>query len=237
MGPRVLIVIPAHNEEGTIAQVLLRLRRVAPDFERLVVDDSSTDSTGRIVAELGERRLSLACNIGYGHALQTGLIYALQQGYDIAVCFDADGQHRPEDVPAVVSALLETGADMVIGSRFCHGRPYTGSLVRRLGQVYFSHLTRLLTGRRIYDTLSGFKALRAEACAAMIQGSFMDFHTETITRLSLLGFTILEHPIIGRERTWGSSMHSFSTVAGYPMKTMLLTMVALVDAMIVRRPR
>jgi glycosyltransferase involved in cell wall biosynthesis len=234
---RVLVVIPAYNEEKTIGSVLKRLRRVAPEFDRVVVNDGSKDATGDVVEALGEKQLRLPCNLGYGQALQTGMKYALIRGYDVVVSIDADGQHRPEDVPRLVEMLRESDADMVIGSRFCRGRPYKSPFGRRVGQLLFSRLTRVLIGHRIYDTTSGFKALRATACEVIVNGTFMDFHTETIVRLSLFGLRIVEMPIAVEERTLGRSMYSFTSVFGYPLQTLLLTMVAAVDALLARRTR
>jgi glycosyltransferase involved in cell wall biosynthesis len=199
------------------------------------VTDGSKDETGRIVARLGEKQLRLLCNLGYGRALQAGIKYALVQGYDLVVFFDGDGQHNPEDVPSLVSALLEGGADMVIGSRFGKRRPYTGPLGRRIGQFLFSQFTYLLLGRRIYDTTSGLKALRASACETLVRGTLMDFHTEALVRLSLLGFAIAELPVSMQEREHGQSMHSLSSAVEYPIKTFLLTLVAAVDALLQRR--
>jgi glycosyltransferase involved in cell wall biosynthesis len=235
MGRGVLIVIPAYNEAETVATVLKGLRQVVPQFDRVVVNDGSGDATGEVVAELGEKQLKLPCNLGYGQALQTGLKYALIRGYDIVVVMDADGQHRPEDVLNLVDALRESGADMVIGSRFCNGTPYNTPTSRRWGQLLFSHLTRLLLGRRIYDTSSGFKALRAPACELIMSGTFMDFHIETIVQLSLSNFKIIERPVTVQERTFGRSMHSFTSVFQYPLKTILLTIVAFMDAFLMRR--
>jgi glycosyltransferase involved in cell wall biosynthesis len=235
--PRVLVIIPAYNEEGAIAKVLMGLRRSVPDFDRVVVNDGSKDATGDIVARLGEKQLRLPCNLGYGRALQTGLKYALIRSYDIVVSIDADGQHKPEDVPRLVETLCENAADLVIGSRFCYDRSYKTPLNRRLGQQLFSHMTRLLIGQRIYDTTSGFKALSAAACEAIVEGTFMDFHIETIVRLSLLGFKLVEVPISVEERTLGRSMHSFASVFKYPLQTLLLTIVAAVDAALARRRR
>lgn len=237
MKQRVLIIIPAYNEEKTIANVLLKLRRMVPDFDRVVVNDGSKDATGNIVAELGEKQLRLVSNLGYGRALQTGMRYALIRGYDIVVTFDGDGQHRPEDVPQVVQALRENDADMVIGSRFCNGHSYTTPISRRLGQLLFSHLTRLLIGRRIYDTSSGFKALRKTACEAIMNSTFMDFHLETIVQLSILNCKIIEVPITVEERAFGHSMHSLVSIFHYPLKTLLLTLATAVDAFLVRRTR
>jgi hypothetical protein len=106
-----------------------------------------------------------------------------------------------------------------------------------MGQLLFSHLSRLLIGQRIYDTTSGFKALRASAGRALVQGAFMDFHMETIVRLSLLGFKIVEFPITVNERTFGHSMHSFNSIFRYPLKTLLLTMAAAMDALLARRAK
>jgi glycosyltransferase involved in cell wall biosynthesis len=234
---RVLIVIPTYSEEKTIASVLKGLRRNAPECDLVVVNDNSKDATGNIVAQLGENQLRLQCNLGYGKALQTGLKYALLRGYDIVVSFDADGQHQPEDVPRLVQTLHETGADMVIGSRFCNGRPYKGTFARSLGQILFSHLTRLMIGQRIYDTTSGFKASNSAACERIVNGVSMDFHTETIIRLSMFGFKIEEVPIDAEERMYGRSMHSSINSLHYPLKTILLTLVAAIDGLLGRRAR
>ncbi len=235
MNPRVLIVIPAYNEEKTITAVIEGLRRAVPDYDRVVVNDGARDRTGEIVAALGEKQLWLPCNLGYGNALQTGLKYGLQSSYDVIVSFDGDGQHRPEDVQPVVEALLNSQADMVIGSRYCHGRTYNSPLGRKLGQILFSQLTRLLLGRRIYDTTSGFKAMRPSACQMVVGGVFMDFHTESLVHLSMADFKIVEHPITVHERESGRSMYSFASVLAYPLQTLLLTVVALVDALLQRR--
>jgi len=234
---RVLVVIPAYNEEKAIASVLAHLKRVAPEFDRVVVNDGSEDTTGDVVAALGENQLRLPCNLGYGPALQTGLKYSLLRGYDVVVSMDADGQHDPEDVPRLVATLDESQADMVIGSRFCDDRPYKSPLGRRTGQLLFSHLTHLLLGHRIYDTTSGFKALRAAACRAIVSGTFLDFHIETLVRLSLSGFKIVEIPIEAEERTLGRSMHSFASVFRYPLQTVLLTVIAVVDSLLARRTK
>jgi glycosyltransferase involved in cell wall biosynthesis len=202
-----------------------------------VVNDGSTDNTSSILDELGEKQLRLPSNLGYGRALQTGLKYGLMRNYEVIVSFDADGQHRPKDVLRVVDTLLENQVDVVIGSRFCDGSPYGGPFGRRLGQILFSYLTRFLTGQRIYDTTSGFKALSADSCEMIVRGTFMDFHTETLVRLSLFGFKIMEFPVTMKERTFGQSMYSLTSFIEYPMKTMLLTIVAAVDALLARGPK
>jgi glycosyltransferase involved in cell wall biosynthesis len=237
MDPKVLIVIPAYNEEKTITAVITKLRQVAPNYDRVVVNDGSRDRTAEILDQLGEKQLRLIHNLGYGEALQTGLKYGLMRSYDIIVSIDADGQHQPEDVPRLVTALQESGADLVIGSRFCEGHSYNTPIDRRLGQLLFSHLTRILLGQRIYDTSSGFKAMRAAACQTIVNGSFMDFHIESLVQLKLMNFKIIETPVEVREREHGRSMHSIASVFKYPLKTILLTVVAFMDAFLLRRTK
>jgi hypothetical protein len=94
-----------------------------------------------------------------------------------------------------------------------------------------------LSGQRIYDTTSGFKVLRAAACKVIVRGTFMDFHTEMLVRLGMFGFKIVEHPIAVQERAFGRSMYSLVSLVEYPMKTLLLTMVAAADALLTRRVR
>lgn len=235
MTGRVLIVIPAFNEEHSLPGVVAGLAQFAPEYDRVIVNDGSTDQTAGVIQALGERQLRLASNLGYGRALQTGMRYAVQKGYSYVVSFDADGQHRAEDVRGVMQALAEQNADLAIGSRYSDGRPYAGPLDRRIGQQLFSSLTRMLVGRRIYDTTSGFKVMRIAICQEIIGRTFMDLHIETIVRLGLLGYKIIEHPIVVLERSTGQSMHNYTSIFAYPLKTILLTLVAVIDALLIRR--
>lgn len=235
--PRTLVAIPAFNEEATIAEVLARVKRAAPACDRVVIDDGSRDGTASIVERLGERRVSLPCNLGYGGAIQTALKYALLGGYEVVVLIDSDGQHDPADIPRLVAELDKSGADMAIGSRFCAGAGRSESLTRSLGQRLFSQLTGVILGDRIYDTTSGFKAIRRRAALALVGPTFNDFHTEAIVRLGLLRFRIAEVPIEVAERHHGQSMYSFVSALEYPLKTLLLTLVAAIDALLLRRAR
>jgi glycosyltransferase involved in cell wall biosynthesis len=237
MMQRVLVVIPAYNEVATIGKVLERLRVAAPGVDRLVVTDGSRDGTADAVRATGERHLDLVCNVGYGRALQAGMLYALRRRYDVVVTIDADGQHDPGDVPRLLHALEASGADVVIGSRFVSSRSYTGPLGRRIGQATFSMVTRVLMGKRIYDTTSGLKAMRSEALAAALEGRFLDFHTEVLVRLSMLGFRIEELPIVVAERHSGQSMHSLFSGIAYPVKTSLFIITGMLDALLRGRSR
>jgi glycosyltransferase involved in cell wall biosynthesis len=234
---RTLIIIPAHNEVESIRGVLQDLRREIPGADRLVVNDGSVDGTAELLTRLGERCLHLACNVGYGPALQAGLRYALRRGYDIAVFVDGDGQHCAEDVPRLVAALEEWGCDMVIGSRYGHDCPYAGSFSRRIGQQLFSYVTRLAIGRRIYDTTSGLKAVRASVFRMLIDGTYLDFHTEALVELAIRGYDVRELRVSMRERQHGESMYSWKSAFEYPLKTMLLTAAGAANALLARRHR
>jgi len=233
----VLVVVPAYNEQDSIHEVLTGLRRSVPGFDLVVVDDGSDDDTAAVAQRLGVRTIRLPCNVGYGGALQVGIRYALARQYDVVVFFDADGQHDPEAALLLVETLRREGADLVIGARFGADRPYVGSLARRLTQIAFSTMTRPLVGRRIYDTTSGLKALTARACRDLVSGNLLDFHMEALVRLGVLQYSIVEVPVKVRPRDRGTSMYTGLRALGYPIATLLLTLVALVDALLERRSR
>jgi len=236
MSPRAIAILPAYNEEQTIAKVVRGLREAAPGVERLVVTDGSRDGTVAQVTALGERHLELVCNVGYGRAVQAGLHYAMRHGYDVVVTIDSDGQHDPRDVSRLIDELSRTGADVVIGSRFVSTRSYRGPMGRQLGQLLFSLVTGLM-GQRIYDTTSGLKAMSAHACRTILGGRFLDFHTEVLVRLRMLGFRIAELPIDVHERSAGRSMYSFVSGLAYPIKTGLLVITGMIDALLRGKPK
>lgn len=237
MPKRAIVLIPAHNEADSIPAVFDDLRRHAPDFDRILINDGSRDGTAAVALEMGERVLDLACNLGYGRAIQTGLRYAVSHHYDYVVFFDADGQHRAEYVAPLVRSLEDLDADMVIGSRFLNGRDVRAPAGRRIGWAFFSRITQILLGHRIYDTTSGFKAIRIPVAEALLNATFLDFHIETLVRLSLMGFSIAEMPVSMNERQTGQSMYSHWSAVEYPLKMSVLTFVAAVDALLDRRRR
>jgi len=232
----VLVIIPAYNEEQTIGEVLADLKATAPEFDVIVVNDGSSDGTRGVVSGLGVKQIVLPCNLGYGRALQTGLKYSVNRGYEIVVFMDADGQHEAAHAKSLVDLLVKEGADVVIGSRFLHGSRYKTSVGRRIGMTLFSIATLLLTGRRIYDTTSGLKAMRLRACRELLNTQFLDLHAEMIIYLLLSGFDVREYPINNvRERVHGRSMYSWLSHLEYPLKLLLLILLALIEARLRRR--
>ncbi len=158
MRGQILIVIPARNEAANLPLVLAELRTVRRGDDVLVVDDASTDATPFMARELGCRVVTLPIHLGYGGAVQAGVKYGLRRGYEVVVTFDGDGQHDPNDVAGLVTAVSD-GADLALGSRFLAPGAYRGGLLRRVGRRLFSLLARALTGLSLTDPTSGLKAL------------------------------------------------------------------------------
>ena len=136
MHKKVLIIIPAYNEEEAIYHTVTNLINSC-DYDYLVVNDGSKDRTAKILKENHFNHVTLPVNLGIGGAMQTGYKYAQRQGYDYAIQLDADGQHNPSDLRNLVTEIGRSGYDMVIGSRFVEKTAYKGSLIRRIGSILF----------------------------------------------------------------------------------------------------
>ncbi|MBI5418638.1 MAG: glycosyltransferase family 2 protein [Deltaproteobacteria bacterium] len=155
---RVLIAIPAFQEEQTIGQIVSALRRRFP-YDVLVVNDGSTDATSAAARSAGATVLDLPCNLGIGGAAQTAFLFARDRGYEALVRIDGDGQHEIEDIPRVLEPILAGKADAAIGSRFLGEAGYRGSIPRIFGIRFFRSLVNLFTGYRVTDPTSGFFAI------------------------------------------------------------------------------
>ena len=141
--PRCLAIVPAYNEEESIAGVVLELQEYDPDLVVLVVDDGSTDATAGCAKEAGARVLRLPLNLGIGGAVQAGYMYALERGFDIAVQVDGDGQHDARELARLMEPLLAGRADLAIGTRFSGPRSYRAPVARRIGIRMFATLRPL----------------------------------------------------------------------------------------------
>lgn len=233
---RVLVAIPAYNEEGTILQVVERVRESLPDFDLLVVNDGSRDATGEILLQSGVVTATHLCNLGYGRAIQTAIKYALSCNYEMLITLDADGQHYPEQVLSLYRAAFESEVDVLIGSRYIRTHDYSQVPPgRRVGMQLFSLLVRTITGHRIYDTTSGLKVIRRTVFEPLTHWHFIDFHAEAIVYLLRLGYSVNEFPITAAERTQGESMYSLISHFTYPLKTLLLLALGAVQAGLARR--
>lgn len=214
---RPIVVLPTYNERENIATFLRALRAVSDDVEVLVVDDSSPDGTAQLARSLvdelgGVRVLERASKDGLGSAYRAGFAQVLADGYDVVVSMDADLSHDPAVIPEMLR-LLDDGADAVIGSRYVTGGgttdwPVHRQLLSKWGNAY----TRVVLGLPTRDCTSGFRAYRAAALSAIEPGTTgaegYAFLTELVRRLARAGFTVVETPIIFRDRTRGKSKMS-----------------------------
>ena len=207
LGPvRVLVVVPAFNEERSLASVAEDLRRHAPFASICVVDDGSTDGTARVARSVGLHLLRLPVNLGIGGAVQTGFLYAREQGFDVVVQFDGDGQHDAASLPGLLDPIVRGDADLVIGSRFLGEDSFRSTLSRRLGIRYLSAVIRLRCGRKVADVTSGFRATGRAGIALFACTYPADYpEPEAIALAARAGLRVLEVPARMRERRHGRS--------------------------------
>ena len=227
-----LVIVPSLNEEASLPRTLDELKGAAPDVDVLVVDDGSRDGTSEVARRQGVAVLRHAYNLGVGGALQTGFRWAVERGYDIGVQLDADGQHDPRDLEALVAPVREGRCDVAIGSRYVARTAYKAPLTRRVGMLVFAALVRLAIGQAIRDTTSGFRAYgRAvmEVCQHDFPKDFPD--APLLIELARRGFRCLEVPVEMRERSAGESFYTFGKSLYYPYKNMLASLMVLL-----RRP-
>lgn len=207
---KVLIIIPAYNEQANISRVIHRIRAVVPDGDILVVDDGSMDATPGIARESGCIVLSLPYNLGYGGALQTGFKYAYKNHYDIVVQMDADGQHDPSCIKDLICALDEGDYDVIIGSRFLGKGDYKTSLIRRVGMLLFGAVASLVIRQRVSDPTSGFQAINSRVIRFFSKGDHypVDYpDTDVVILLKRAGFRVSEIPVKMHPRASGKGIH------------------------------
>ncbi|WP_330163494.1 glycosyltransferase family 2 protein [Paenibacillus woosongensis] len=165
---KTLIIIPAYNEEGSIASVIADIRRHVPNTDIVVINDGSTDRTEEIARASGARVLTMPYNVGIGGGMQTGYIYAKMQGYDVAVQMDADGQHPAKELPKLIEQASKY--DLVIGSRYVKSTSYRSPHMRRIGMIFFSSWSRSLrdNGSRIRPAVFGQPDAKSSICMPAI---------------------------------------------------------------------
>lgn len=226
-GARVLVIVPAHNEAESLPSTLAEVRASAPGVDVLVVDDGSRDGTSAAARAAGVPVVRHPVNLGVGGALQTGFRYAVAHGYDIGVQLDADGQHDPAFLAALVAPVAEGRCDLGIGSRYVTASGYKAPWVRRIGMLFFSGLVRLVLGHRISDTTSGFRAYGRrvmEVCQYDFPADFPD--APLLIGMARRGFTMLEVPVRMRERVAGQSFYTLGKSLYYPYKNLLASLMA-----------
>lgn len=200
---KVLIIIPAYNEEKNLKRVIDRLQQVCPQFDYVIVNDGSTDGTEKVCRQNQFRHISLPVNLGLTGAVRAGMRYASQKGYDMALQFDADGQHLPEYIQDMVDCMTQTNCDVVIASRYFGCRmPFR---MRTVGAKMITAAIRLTTGRHLSDPTSGMRLYNKRIIEQFIKDENNAPEPDTLSYLIRLGADIREVKVEMDERTEGQS--------------------------------
>jgi glycosyltransferase involved in cell wall biosynthesis len=224
--PRVAVIVPAYNEAANLPRVIEELRQCCPTWDVLVVDDGSTDNSGAVAAGCGARVLRLPFNLGIGGAVQAGLIYAARHAYDACVQVDGDAQHEGPETVKLVRTLLESGVDVVVGSRFLGEGGFRSTASRRLGISVLRGTIRLLTGQTVSDPTSGHRAFGRNAIALLARNYPQDYpEPEAIYLLLRSGLRALEIPVRMRARQSGRSSIGVVDSLLYMVKVLLSILV------------
>jgi glycosyltransferase involved in cell wall biosynthesis len=205
-GDRMLVLVPAFNEEGAIARVVESIRREVPAALVIVVDDCSVDTTIQEARRAGARVLALPHHLGLGGCVQTGYKLAFELGYEYVIRVDGDGQHDPRDIPRIFDTLRSSGCEMVIGSRFVGDSSEHTSVLRSLGINFFRAVLRPILGKPVRDPTSGFVGVNRRALSVFSKSFPLEYpEIETLVVLQRKAFTFMEVPCRFHPRTSGRS--------------------------------
>jgi len=225
---KILVIVPAYNEECCVESVIEDISCHFPSGDILVVNDGSGDMTSDIARNLEARVIDLPYNLGIGGAMQTGFLYALHEGYDAALQFDADGQHHADQIEKILKPFLSGSADLVVGSRFLSEGGFTSSVQRRIGSKILSFVVSAIVGIRITDTTSGFRVYGRKTLEFFSSNYPEDYpEVESFVLAHKKGLRIVEVPSEIGPRTGGKSSITFSQAGYYMVKVMLAILVDL----------
>ncbi len=221
-----LVIIPAYNEEKSIERTVLDIKENAKSFDYIIVNDCSKDHTLDICKEKGLNVLNLPINLGIGGAVQTGYLYAFQNGYDYAVQFDGDGQHDAKYLEEMRDYMENNNVDMLVGSRFIQKEGFQSSGLRRFGIRYFSALIKLLTRVRITDPTSGMRMANRSVMEIYSHCYPKDYpEPESAVAIINAGKKIEEYPVVMKKREEGVSSISSVRSVYYMIKVTLAILV------------
>ncbi len=207
-----LVIIPAFNEAASLPAVFADLRACGVEVDWLVVDDASDDETARVAKSLGVKVITLPLNMGVGGAVQAGYIYAWENGYDQAIQFDGDGQHRAKHLAELLEPVRTGRANMSIGSRYLDGVRYRQQVSRQIGSRLFCFVLRIIFRQKFTDPTSGFRAVNRPLLgffAKHYPQGWLGDTLEALVEAARHGFTVCEVPVTMRQRKHGSSAANF----------------------------
>lgn len=221
-GNKTLIIVPAYNEEEAIKKTVENIKKHNEDCDVIVINDGSRDNTLKEAQKTNAIVIDLPSNLGIGGAVQTGYRYALKNGYDIAIQVDGDGQHNPAYISEMIKLISEENYDMVIGSRFINKTKYKQTFFRMLGINITSAIIKGITGEKIYDTTSGFRAVNKEIIEYFANNYPYDYpEPDTNMQMILKGMKIKEIPVEMNQRETGVSSISPLKSISYMLKVTL----------------
>ncbi|MDQ3935915.1 MAG: glycosyltransferase family 2 protein [Actinomycetota bacterium] len=229
-----LAVVPAYNEVGTVGRVVRNLRENAPEFDVLVIDDGSTDATSREATDAGARVVRHPYNLGIGGAVQSGFMFALDNGYDYMVQVDGDGQHDPCEIDKLVRTMEERPElDVVCGSRFLEDLQYRGPVSRRAGIHIFAFILSRFVDQKITDPTSGFRLYNRRAISLFARDYPHDYpEVEAVLVLHHHKLRMCEVAVRMFQRGGGKSSIRSGKSVYYMIKVLLAIFIGLVR----RRP-
>lgn len=223
-----LVIIPVYNEGENIIKVINDINNNSSGFDYIIINDSSTDNTTKIIEMSNYNEINLPINLGIGGAVQTGYMYALQNDYDIAVQFDGDGQHNAKYLNIMFEYMMINNLDMVIGSRFINHEGYQSSFSRRIGIRYFSWLINKFTNVKIKDPTSGLRMVNRKVINLFCNYYPQDYpEPESTVTLTRHKFNIGEISVVMNERTEGRSSINLIKSFYYMVKVSLAVLIDL----------
>lgn len=224
---KILLIIPAYNEEENILSVCNQIRKLKPKVDYIVINDGSTDKTLEICEKNKIPCISLLNNLGIGGAVQTGYIYAKKHNYDIAVQFDGDGQHDLKYLNKLIEPIKEGQADLCVGSRFLEKESdFQSTFMRRVGIKIIKNLIRIFTRKKVTDPTSGFRAANNKVISEFANYYPIDFpEPESLVILIKKEYKIKEVSVNMYERSGGTSSITFFKSFHYMIKVSLAVFI------------
>lgn len=220
------MIIPAYNEAANLLKLIENMQAQYPQYDYIVVNDGSIDNTKELCKKHMFSCVHLPINSGIGVAVQTGYKYAYENGYDIAIQIDGDGQHGVEYLPKVIAPIENSIADITIGSRFLEKKGFQSSKMRRTGIVFLSNLIYICTGKRIKDVTSGYRAVNKKMIEVYANDYSRDYpEPEAIVTAVMHRAVIEEIPVEMKERQSGVSSINLSKSVYYMIKVTLAILV------------
>ncbi len=215
---KLLIIIPTYNEEMNICGVIEELNKKSSEYDYIIVNDGSSDSTREICKRNNYSFLDLPVNVGLSSCFQTGVIYAYNKGYDAVLQLDGDGQHDPEYIKDMIRVMEETGCDIVIGSRFVSGKKSEMDVMKRIGSSLISACILITTGKRVKDPTSGMRLYNRSVMSRFKNDINCHPEPDTLSYLISKGAKVKEVQVSIRERLYGKSYLDFSNSIKYMLK-------------------